>query len=287
MGQAPSLPSAILSQLVTSQSRVIGSKLNRAQLYSQTFTRTFDGLGYPAIVLPDYPVTAIISVQQGSSLIPPAPLGIPNAPYPAGSVPCYGYRYIPWNNALPGAPTTLELVNAAFYSAPQNVKVTYVAGYLVNGEQWTVPTSPGPYTITTLQPQGIWCRDNGVFYANSGVALTPVPSNPSQGQYSLSSDANPGVYTFAAADAGAAVNISYSFVPADLEEAVIQMVVERYSYRGRVGDISKSLGGQETIRYMRGNSGRPWNTSSSLPPEVMDMIQPYISVLPPTIGSPL
>jgi hypothetical protein len=65
------------------------------------------------------------------------------------------------------------------------------------------------------------------------------------------------------------------------------MVVERYSYRGRVGDISKSLGGQETIRYMRGNSGRPWNTSSSLPPEVMDMIQPYISVLPPTIGSPL
>ena len=54
---------------------------------------------------------------------------------------------------------------------------------------------------------------------------------PSQGQYNVSS----GVYAFAAADAGAAVLISYGFIPAAINNACIEWVAERYRYRTRVG----------------------------------------------------
>jgi hypothetical protein len=133
---------------------------------------------------------------------------------------------------------------------------------------------------------GLWTRDNGVTYAD-GTPMTSVKVlSGVPGEYISPVDSLPGLYTFDATDAGAQVLISYSFVPAAIEEAVIQMVAERYSYRGRIGEIMKSLGGQETIRYWRGNSSQPWNSTNSLPPEVNDLIWPYVSVLPPPLGSP-
>ena len=49
-------------------------------------------------------------------------------------------------------------------------------------------------------------EDLGVFYAG-GAQLQPVASSPAQGQYSVSA----GVYTFAAADEGAAMVAYYSY----------------------------------------------------------------------------
>jgi hypothetical protein len=49
--------------------------------------------------------------------------------------------------------------------------------------------------------------DLGVINVNTGVQLTPVVSAPTTGQYSVSK----GVYTFAAADAGNQVSISYEY----------------------------------------------------------------------------
>jgi hypothetical protein len=46
-----------------------------------------------------------------------------------------------------------------------------------------------------------------VFYASTGVQLSPVSSSPAQGQYSVSV----GVYSFNSADNGAAVLIYYSY----------------------------------------------------------------------------
>jgi hypothetical protein len=268
MASAPILPSPILTQLVSSMTNLVYSKLNRGRVFSRTITRTFDGLGTAQLVLPDYPVTSVLSVQQGNNMIPPS--------VPGGNSPGYGYRLVPWDGNLPGDHAVLELQNGFFWVAPQNIKVTYVAGYLIANEAQVVPTA-GLYTITVNQWQGIWCRDNGVVYANTGVALTPVTTLTAAGQYIAPVDATPGVYTFDAADAGVELLFSYSFIPADLEEAVIQMVAERYAYRSRVGDVSKSLGGQETMRFQRGD----------LPPEVMGMLQQYISVLPPLIGAPV
>jgi hypothetical protein len=53
-------------------------------------------------------------------------------------------------------------------------------------------------------PFGPWASDFGVTYGN-GTALTVVTRNPAAAQYSVAN----GVYTFAAADAGASVLIFY------------------------------------------------------------------------------
>lgn len=58
-----------------------------------------------------------------------------------------------------------------------------------------------------------------------------VAATPSAGQYNVSA----GVYTFSAADVGAAVLISYGFIPAAINNACIEWVAERYRYRTRVG----------------------------------------------------
>lgn len=71
----------------------------------------------------------------------------------------------------------------------------------------SIPAS-SPYTVTPTVPgSGTWQSDAGVVYAATGIALTPVASGPTAGQYSVSA----GVYTFAAADEGAAVLISYYY----------------------------------------------------------------------------
>ena len=285
MANPPTLPSAILNQLITSMTALIYSKLNRARLYSQTFTRTFDGVGTMQLVLPDWPVTSITSIYQGQHLIPYSVIVPQGTAQPTNTTACYGYRFVPWSGYLPGDPVVVEFANGYFWPGAQTIKATYVAGYLISNESQVVPAT-SPYTITVMQQQGIWCRDNGVTYAN-GNALTPVSASPSVGQYIPPPDSSPGLYTFSAADANASLLISYSFIPADIEEAVIQMVAERYSYRTRIGELSKSLGGQETVRFMRGGTGQPYNTTSALPPEVMDLISPYISVIPPAIGAPV
>ena len=285
LANPPTLPSAVITQLITSMTALIYGKLNRARLYSQSFTRVFDGVGTMQLVLPDWPVTSVTVVQIGQVLVPPSVLPAPSMTQPAGTNPGYGYRYVPWAGNLPGDASVIELVGGFFYPGAQNIKVTYQAGYLIGNEPWTVPATP--FEITVDQPQGIWCRDNGVTYAFTGIALVPVASAPTTGQYIPPSDATPGLYTFASGDATADVLISYSFIPADLGEACNQMVAERLAYRNRVGEISKALGGQETVRFMRGSAGRPYSGTSALPPEVMDLIWPYVSVTPPAIGAPV
>src|SRR5271168_3099923 len=226
MAAAPVLPSAILSQLITSMTGMIYGKLNRARLYSQTFTRVFDGVGNMQLVLPDYPVTSIVSVQVGQCLVPPSVLPASGTAQPQGTNPGYGWRCPLWAGNIPGENAVLEFQGGYFPLGAQNVKITYVAGYLVSAEPWTVPAAT-PWQVTVLQQEGVWSRDNGVVYATSGASLVPVASAPTVGQYIPPPDATPGLYTFAAADTGAAILISYSFIPSPLEEACIQMVAER------------------------------------------------------------
>ena len=283
LASPPTLPSNILNQLIGSMSDLIYGKLDRARTFSQTFTRTLDATGTYQILLPDYPVTSIASVQLGARIINPSQLPPPGqAPAPNFG---YGYRFVPWTGDLPGNPAVLEFVNGVWSYGVQNVKVTYNAGYLIQNEPATVPNAT-PWQVTVQQPKGLWCKDGGVTYAN-GTPLTPVASAPTTGEYIPPPDTSPGLYTFAAGDANAQVLISYSFIPASLEEAVCQMVAERYAYRGRVGEISKSLGGQETIRYNWGDTAYAYRRTSGLPPQVMDLIAPYMNVIPPAIGAPV
>lgn len=84
---------------------------------------------------------------------------------------------------------------------------TPVAGQeqIVDLEAHAVPAS-SPYTVQATNSSH-WTKDLGVFYATTGQPLTLVTSNPTQGQYAVSA----GTYTFAAADTGAGLLISYAW----------------------------------------------------------------------------
>lgn len=71
----------------------------------------------------------------------------------------------------------------------------------------TIPATPGPYTVTpTVPSSGTWLLDLGV-RDTSGNNFSRVASGPATGQYSVAA----GVYTFAAADQGKAVLISFEY----------------------------------------------------------------------------
>lgn len=63
-----------------------------------------------------------------------------------------------------------------------------------------------PYTLPVANA-ATFQTDLGVTYANTALPLKKVAANPMQGQYSVAG----GTYTFAAADAGAALLISYGY----------------------------------------------------------------------------
>lgn len=76
-----------------------------------------------------------------------------------------------------------------------------------NAEAQTVPAS-GPYTVQVTNHTS-YVADLGVAYAATGLPLIQVASSPAQGQYSVAPST--GTYTFAAADAGAAILMSYQY----------------------------------------------------------------------------
>lgn len=82
---------------------------------------------------------------------------------------------------------------------------TGLSGYVFDVVGALIPTTP--FQITpTVPDSGSWAADMGVRNA-SGLPMTKVASAPATGQYSVAA----GVYTFAAADTGLKVFISYSY----------------------------------------------------------------------------
>ncbi|MBI3447225.1 MAG: hypothetical protein HY055_18115 [Magnetospirillum sp.] len=79
----------------------------------------------------------------------------------------------------------------------------HLAGYTTVTEEHTVPLA-APHQVTVDYTGAPWA-DHGVKYGD-GTALTAITGTPTAGQYAVAG----GVYTFAAADAGAELEISYS-----------------------------------------------------------------------------
>jgi hypothetical protein len=76
---------------------------------------------------------------------------------------------------------------------------------IVYNEAAAVPGS-GPYTYQTTN-HTTFTLDMGVVYVATGIQLVNVAFSPAAGQFSYAS----GTYTFAAADSGAAVYITYQY----------------------------------------------------------------------------
>ena len=111
-------------------------------------------------------------------------------------------------------------------------------------------------------------------YAATGQALVAVASDPAQGQYvppnPLGGQAATTNYTFNTLDIGQQVVLSYSYVPWAVEGIAKDLVAERWRYRTRIGEKSKTLGGQETAAF----------EMNVVPKWAQVMLQPFASVVP-------
>jgi hypothetical protein len=92
-----------------------------------------------------------------------------------------------------------------FVGAPNNSLMAAGQTLVANNEAHSIP-AVSTYTVTVTN-SATFGLDLGVTYAATGIPFTNVASGPTVGQYSYAA----GIYTFAAADEGVAVLISYSY----------------------------------------------------------------------------
>ncbi len=148
----PDTDDLLLARLITAASQFIESWLNR-QIAPGDWQEVRDGSGGQRLAVANFPVSAVLSLSIDGLAIPPAP-----------SDGGYGAGYV-------FTPTELALRGFVFTRRPQNVIVTYTAGY----------------------------------------AATPP----------------------------------------DIAQACIELVCLRYRERTRIGEVSRALGGGETVNYSR------------------------------------
>lgn len=248
LGRTDTNSDALLQSLITRASRQICSWLQRPLLLPHPVSESRYAIG-ETMVLKEWPVVAVTSLVVDGTTIPPA----------QGA--SGGWSLEAWNGVPPGRQQSLALKGYRF--VPGRAAVSYQAGYQVTGEAQTVAGG----SVTVSAPYGAWASDVGVTYAN-GSALAAVADTPAAGQYALGSTA--GQYVFNAGDNGAAVLISYGFVPSDLADAAIELVAERYKYSQRIAEKSHSLGGNETVSF----------DATRLTPLILSLLQPYRNIAP-------
>ena len=256
-GDQTTYDDTLLALYITQISGAILSYIQRPTPFKYTYTENRSGVGNQLMTLRNFPVLSVSSVTIAVTLSggygaygnnttsPGSTVSVPAASAFGNT----GFSFISWDGTAAGNMSQLTLNGYTFFRGTNNVQIVYSAGYSVTNEQYTVTssTSSGISQYTALQPLGNWGQDDGVFYS-SGSSLTALSSGQqpsSAGQYLVTN----GVYQFNVADAGQVLNVNYSYVPTDLEQACIQWVAERYAYRSRIGQKSASIGGQETSAY--------------------------------------
>lgn len=232
-----------LSQLIKSASAFVHQYCNRDSFGKTRFEESYDGYGKNWIALRQPNVLSVSRLISGPHTLSAA----------SGSQGAYTNGYVVRGQRL-------ELFGSVFPNGRSGIWVEYDAGFFAADEPHTIPAT-GEYKVVTDR---FWVSGEAVTLAN-GTALTKVASAPAAGQYSVSE----GEYTFNAAQAGAAVLISYSFAPDDIVQATTELVGERYAYKGRIGHSSKSLGGQETVAY----------SANRVPEHLLELMNPYRRVV--------
>lgn len=228
----------LLARLITQISQAILHVIDRPAILPLSHNEIRDGGNEVSIILRQWPVIGVSSVAIDGFAISPSPPLVGSTTLQAGYILDSG------DSAPPGSMQRLSLRGARFYCGVQNVAVSYTAGYQVSREKAVIPAT-SPYSISAQAPYGDWASDEGVTYSN-GLSLVLGTGIPAAGQYTVGN----GEYTFAQTDAGSSVLINYGYVPADLASCCMEWVADRYAYRSRIGQQSKSLGGQETMAFI-------------------------------------
>lgn len=239
---------AMVQQLISRASdhavRWLGRGFSR-QVYTD---QRLNGTGTRRIMLPDTPIISVASVSVGGVDVPVSADAI-----------SLGYQF---------DSEMLYAFGFSFTRGLRNVMVSWTAGF-TSSQTAFIPIAPGPYTITpTNAPDSgssFAAVDRGVVFTNTGAALTNVAGAPATGQYAF----NAGVYTFASADAGLSVTMSYDYIPGGVEQAVLELAGLKVKQRDNLGITSKTLAG-ESITY----------ESKDMTPSIERLLWPYRKVTP-------
>ena len=205
---------ALMSRLITQISGMIYAYLQRSSLIQQNCVDYRNGNGNRRMLLENWPVLSVSAVQVGA-------FSVPAAPTEGENLLQWGWFLNPWSGQPPGRAQAVDLRGYTYQCGLGNVAVSYIAGYVQQNEPQTIPSSP--FQVTPNQPYGSWAADSGVTYAETGIPLTAVKSSPAQGQYVAPVYGTTNTYTFNAADANQEVLISYSYIPAPIEQACIEL----------------------------------------------------------------
>lgn len=163
-----------------------------------------------------------------------------------------------------------EKFTRAWHREP--IIVEYDAGFgSKNTEARSIPGT-GPFTITAAKAS-VFAFDEGVTLVSDGSAFEAVASGPATGQYSVNNTT--GVYTFAAADAGKAILIAYSYnVPdAALEAISLRLITLRYKAKGR--DPALMMHSEPQIGEDRWWVGTAPGQDGAFPPDIESELDDY------------
>ncbi len=261
LGQTSTNDDPILASLISSTSQKILGILNRGSILPTLYSEVRDSPGFHnALVLRHWPVVSVSSVFVDGYKLSPAP-ALPQITYTGSTYSIEQTEPFP-----PGKPVRLYFRGVNPSTLKQATIITYTAGYQVSGELIFVPSTP--FQVTAAQPFGPWANDVSVIYSLSGIPLLKVASAPAVGQYTVVN----GLYTFNSADVGEDIELSYGYIPAQVSQACTELVSDRYKFRSRIGERSRSLGGQETISY----------DLNELPTSVMESLHPYMATFWPS-----
>lgn len=240
----------------TNQDAVIAALIPReSALVEQWCGRRFDavthsgkrlnGSGTTRLVLSDQPILTVSALSINNTTIPASPDGV-QAGFVFDDTCVYlvgGVSGIKWGDRFP--------------MGYQNVTCSWTAGYQTE-ETAFVPTGNTP-TITPTTG-GTALTVVSVVDDTTGLTLTQVGNGPASGEYSFSA----GVFTFNSAQYNHSVTMSYNYIPAAVEQAVIEMVGLDLQQRSNIGINSKTLGG-ETVAYEK----------KGITDSARELLQPY------------
>jgi len=248
---------ALLQRLLSRTSRAMLGYLDRPSIIPDIYFESIDGGNESSILLRHWPVTSVVYCNMNGVPVP--------AEGTTGVTASLGYVVDAAETFPPGRMQRLSLRGGTFACGVQNVSISYYAGYQIMQEPGFVPLS-SPFEIIVLAPHGDFASDVGVTDTN-GTQLVKVTTNPVSGQYACQD----GVYTFSSADAGKAMQVSYGYVPGELARCCIEWAADQYQYRTRIGQHTKSLGGQESVSFI----------VKDIPDLVKTVLQPYRRIVMP------
>ena len=242
-----------IDRVILAASQFVRNYLNWGPSFGATEYNQFQvGHGRSSLMLKHWPVISISSLHIGGTNIASATF--------ASGVPSNGYYLGP----LRDAPMSIDLAGYSFWRGSP-VQVIYRAGFETS-QSFVLAVDEGNIVPVVPTDRGQWIAD--VRVTKGGVEMVSIlTGTPLTGQYRVD---DYGTYTFSTADVGQTVVITYSYVPWDLAQATTELISEWLKRKDRIGLLSKSLGGQETVSFSQADMNN----------SVKGMLQSYKNVVP-------